>query len=993
MTIRNEFTAATEKIAVDTAAFNRRLLQFQRSVKKGQYQEQDVKRYIESHMPTEDFKPLTDFLENVSVNEAGVVNYLGANHFTYEDTLLGYYVPAEVGENLKQLLHHRRPIRTVFEENMQENELESSFAAYHQFLAFARARGLIVHRIKKHPLYPVEREFFDDQDSNLYELLKLWCQLQRAEIPSMVDGYLSIAEAAKDLQCRKEDILDYAASHPEETITENGQMLVMRSKIAALADEVGDLVSLLPMLSRVAKKERITVNCFREAFEREVKRKSLNWLRLGSDFPGKNSMEMYYCQRDEDNVVRELSELTAKTRLYPIQDLQQATDCSLAELRRLAEQGVIRGTQVNKNWLISWDERTRVMQLAEQYASVEDALSTMAAGNTYFDLGLVKVREDVKDYLERNEYFGLDIIPAEGVPKRAGRLGLLILKEEQTIFLEKCSLYVEGYGKTEFEKLKILYQYFEVNYPATIQKLREYVPKKQIQYSQHSLLEMAEWLLSRLDVELAEYGESRIEDELAQYSNELSYAAQSLLYDFLCKSGYTVRSYQFQKSTEKMDVSAYSEAAYATMVAAVVNHDVWKEQDLVVKAVTCQRYADAWLFLAMHVYAAWRTSDYLRLEAPPLPYDAETTLQKIANGTYMQSDKMRVATLFLEDINTKRNVPHKTERFCGITPLYLYCPEECKASFGLQLSIAAAHALLSGRHPFIKREVELRTFLDFFGDPMAEALGYRMFSTRKANKALLQSVQKMAERQGNTAVVTYSMASRMRSHKAGYGQLAETTALYLQAAPLGEYPVQRIVEMLFERGICSFAIDALLKNCYGELYCELPADTKNELISNIGLTPAKADELQRLVLRAEDEATELVQTLCTSKERSNQAMAAILSDDTTWGKDRKSHCLLVALGQACKQPMRQRCMGCPYEIRTKAMFVDLCKALYQQQAVLQNQEKSDMEREKAKWLMERTLWPMIVEIQCHLPSETAKSDSIMYAEIAKECYGKEQNGG
>lgn len=75
------------------------------------------------------------------------------------------------------------------------------------------------------------------------------------------------------------------------------------------------------------------------------------------------------------------------------------------------------------------------------------------------------------------------------------------------------------------------------------------------------------------------------------------------------------------------------------------------------------------------------------------------------------------------------------------------------------------------------------------------------------------------------------------------------------------------------------------------------------------------------------------------------------------------------------------------------MFVDLCKALYQQQAVLQNQEKSDMEREKAKWLMERTLWPMIVEIQCHLSSETAKSDSIMYAEIAKECYGKEQNGG
>lgn len=688
-----------------------------------------------------------------------------------------------------------------------------------------------------------------------------------------------------------------------------------------------------------------------------------------------------------------MSELAAKTRLYPIQDLRQATDCSLAELRRLAEQGVIQGTQVNKNWLISWDERTRVMQLAEQYASVEAALSTIATENTYFDLGLVKVREDVKEYLERNEYFGLDIIPSEGVPKWAGRLGLLIPKEEQSDFLEEYRLYVDGYGKAETEKVRILYQHFEVDYPATIKRLRKYVPEKQIQYSQHSLLEMAEWLLSRLDIELAEYDESRIKNELVQNSNELSYAARSLLYGFLRKNGYTVRSYQTKKSTANMDVSAYSEAAYATMVAAVVNHDVWEEQNLVGKAVICQKYADAWLFLAMHVYAAWRTPDYLRLEAPSLPYDAETTLQKIDDGTYTQNDMVRVATLFLEDINTKRNVPHKTERFCGIAPLYLYCPEECKASFGLQLSIAAAHALLSGRHPFIKREVELRTFLDFFGDPMAEALGYRMFSTRKANKALLQSVQKMAERQGNTAVITYSMASRMRSHKAGYGQLAETTALYLQAAPLGEYPVQRIVEMLFERGICSFAIDALLKNCYGELYCELSADTKNELICSVGLTPAKADELQRLVLRAEDEATAFVQTLCTSKERSSQVMVAILSDDTMWGKDRKSHCLLVALGQVCKQPMRQRCMGCPYEIRTKAMLVDLCKALYQQQAVLKNQEKSDMERKKAKWLIERTLWPMIAEIQRHLPPETAESDAIMYAEIAKECYEKERNGG
>ena len=344
-----------------------------------------------------------------------------------------------------------------------------------------------------------------------------------------------------------------------------------------------------------------------------------------------------------------------------------------------------------------------------------------------------------------------------------------------------------------------------------------------------------------------------------------------------------------------------------------------------------------------------------------------------------------VANICLEGLKAKKAVPSKTKRFAGIAPLYLYCPEDCKATFGMILSISTAHVLLTKRRDLVRKVIDLKTFRDFFGEPMAKALDYRPFSGRRANKALMQGTTDNDQLPGCVAEIRYSIASRMRSHKAGYGELSETTAVYLQATPLGCYPVQRVVEMLFDRGICSFAVDVMLTTCYGEAYHQLSIEQKNDIILNLGLTSAKADALQRYVMQVEDDAIEALRSISSgSKAESEMAIAAILSDDAL-GKDQTSNCLCAAMSQSCKQPQRQRCLGCPYEIRTKSMLVSLCRTLYQQQEIIQDAQATAQEQEKAKWICEHVLQPVIVEIYKHLDPRTAKDDAALYAEIARDC--------
>lgn len=989
--LRLLFEQFAARLSVDSATMNRHYMIFKETAEITGDIEQQVKHYIETHMPTENMIEITDDLFEAT-SKINIVNYLRANNITFEDTLRGYYLSSQSLTQIESVLNSVVPLKVRFHNYSTGHGLDDSPATYFRFVSFAKERGVQVVKIKKHPVHTAERDFCRD-DSRLENLLELWCQLQKVDIPSPLDGYMSVAKAAELLKCTAIDVLDYAQSHPSHFRIVDGLKLIDITHLNRLTNEICQLTPLMPCAAKIAKAKKYQLGKFEIIINDYIQNEQPSWLRLGSDYPGKKPEALYFLEKDKDSVCLCLQELIVKNRLYPIQELKTVTQYAYDKLCLQAKKGIICAEEKNGRYYVSYDEIERIQRMSEKLVCMDDVTADMSQENPHFDLQRAEVREKFLTFLESNNYFGLKIVPAEGIPLNGKRLQRFILREECVPFVQNSHLFIKGYGLSAKEKCEILFEKNKTLYPKTIQDLRKYQNTTEIPHSDESFLTMTDWLLRRIDRELASYDERSIQQEIVNHTDSLTNVCCMLIFDFMAQSGYTKRYYQIPSTVDTTDTTAYPLEAFATMVTAVVNQEVWKEYDLVSKAVENPRYADAWIYLALHVFSAWRGIDYtLAISIPHLRYSAELTLEKIKSGQYSEDDKIFVAEVFLEKLKAEQNKPHKTTRFSGVSSLHLDCPEDCKASFGLILSISAAHALLEKREEYIRRVTDLKTFRDFFGQPMAKALGNKPFSSRRANKAVLQLVSKYSEnRPGSDPKLSYSIASRMRSHKAGYGTLSETTAVYLQDTPLGECPVEKVVEMIFERGICSFALDAMLKNCYGEKYEQLPAVHKNQVICDLGMTPAKADDLQRYILKVEDSAITALRSISRgTKSETEMAIAAILSDEAI-GKDQTCNCLCIAMGQNCKQPQRQQCMGCPYEVRTKAMMIGLCRALYQQQAIINNPKATAQDVEKSKWICEQVLIPAIMEIYSHLDPRTANKDAALYFDIAKDAYcGGEQ---
>ena len=125
-------------------------------------------------------------------------------------------------------------------------------------------------------------------------------------------------------------------------------------------------------------------------------------------------------------------------------------------------------------------------------------------------------------------------------------------------------------------------------------------------------------------------------------------------------------------------------------------------------------------------------------------------------------------------------------------------------TFGRIIAIATAHYELSPQaESFVVPTTNIFLIQQFFGDDFVEACERKNFSGRRANKALLQSVE-FAGRQHEQLqpMVAYHLDSIMRSHKLSYGRPSDTTATYLKDATFTGLTPEFVAYQMFERGVC-----------------------------------------------------------------------------------------------------------------------------------------------------------------------------------------------
>jgi hypothetical protein len=363
---------------------------------------------------------------------------------------------------------------------------------------------------------------------------------------------------------------------------------------------------------------------------------------------------------------------------------------------------------------------------------------------------------------------------------------------------------------------------------------------------------------------------------------------------------------------------AYSADSFSVMAYCVFNEQWWKRSGMIEKAARNKAYADLWMFSAIHFICGWRSGDMTRLPSPTLPYDKETTLEKIIDGTFTKKEAAALTEELTIRLKLKPMKPSKTSAHGTVPTLKLHVPESLKVPLGMIIAIALTHRqeLLPGTG-FIVPCANLYNVRDFFGEPFIAAIGNRRLSSRRCNKSYLQGIEAVTADDSPGKPKGYMLAALARSHKGSIGNLAKSTEIYLKDARFSGYSPEFIIREMFERGVFSFIPAVLLEMYAGSEYKRLPVRAQTALIGEIGLAARQIEGMTAAVDSAVARSRKAVNDVLCDPDNIQENVAGMLQNIASGnapGRIEETLCLMTAAGLSCPSPDRNSCIGCGYEI-------------------------------------------------------------------------------
>ena len=569
-------------------------------------------------------------------------------------------------------------------------------------------------------------------------------------------------------------------------------------------------------------------------------------------------------------------------------------------------------------------------------------------GSKYRDI--CRCRDDLLGFLDRNEWFGQ--VPAG--------TGLEIMVPDYEGMRGAVCLWLEAYQKPPREKMELLLKQYQYRLPQTCALYRTFAETEDIA-DRPGGWKILDFILSSCDRELCLYSQDELDRIMEETRERLPTSNARLLAKFITeeirKGQYRYEIHSRRQNELKKD--AYSLRDFSVMAYCVFNPDSWKENRLVEKAVSSRKNSNLWLFTALHFFGAIRQSDLVRFPVPSLPCSKERLKTMVEDGTYRDEDARGVSEEFVLRLKYLPMHPSKTARYQGIPELKFYLPESLKTALGWILSVRLIHHREG--EVLVEPVQDLISGKRFFGEAFAEALGNRRFQTRRANKAYMQGIALVTE-DAPGKPKGYMLAALARSHKGGISSIPEMTDIYLKDATFSGYRPEFILREMFERGIFGFIPAMMLERYAGDGYRTLDVSRQTDLIRSIGLDALQIEEVTLLVETALEKARAVVtaipeEGLGTALQRIANGAAASRQEETL--------CLRVAVGLSCVDPLRGGCIGCGYEIYTKAAFHLLMKEYVRISRL--KKEAQGIEKSRLRNLLLQGILPAVREMVVSLP--------------------------
>lgn len=428
------------------------------------------------------------------------------------------------------------------------------------------------------------------------------------------------------------------------------------------------------------------------------------------------------------------------------------------------------------------------------------------------------------------------------------------------------------------------------------------------------------------------------------------------------------------------------------MIYYLFNDSYIQNEETFLRATTNPGIANCWIYLALHCICALRDTDIIRIPHPRLPSSPNEILESITQIGLKESVAISAANSVLWQLKYRPLTPSKTASYSDVPDIKLFIPDSSMVLFGSMFAVSEAHYQLKQKEgPFITPVKDYNKISSYLGNDIGGLFLEGDFRARSANKAYMQAIELLSDTiLDNTPMIKtkgYMLAALARSHKGSYGEFAKTTKEYLEDAAFSGYSPEFVAKELLERGVCSFIVNMLLNIITDNKFAKLPVSKQTRLIQETNMSAWEIDTFIGSMDTSFESAKQIVTKLFLSDEKDKtENIIKILHNIGTGNAASKSDdflCLITAMDKPCPYKDAAQCIGCEYEITTKASIFVLVNEF---KRLLDLREATEKEHLKFKYtlLLKETVAPALSELFAVISGSYGEDAAKEYAQIIKE---------
>lgn len=578
-------------------------------------------------------------------------------------------------------------------------------------------------------------------------------------------------------------------------------------------------------------------------------------------------------------------------------------------------------------------------------------------------------KNKLADFLEDNNWFGIEPVWENDA--------LYIRKSDADMIYPRVVTYFTNCELADAQKAELLSDMYTEKFPDSAQKLAQFI--KDFSIPDTLTYYLLDFLLVYQKKDFCIMSDNDVTELMKYTYEELSKQLGDILTFFLSwlKDAYKTRyinDYVMQKRYENVAATqAYDKDEYLELLYRLFNEEYIFDNDMYEKAAKSKNYADTWLFLSLHFICSARKTDLVRIYHPKLTMPPEEIIESVINGCFPEKDARLTLYSITWHLNSLPLQPSKTSEHTGISSVKFCVPESAEVHIGTLFALCEAHRIIDGISddmPLIRCISDYDRITRYMGEEIGSLFLEANFRSRSVNKSYMQAFDMFSDDiLGNSGfnMKGYILAALARSHKGSYGEFARTTAVYLKDANFSGLSAEFVAMELFERGVLSFIPSMLLKMITGAGYNKLSVHKQTELIQILDMTPNEVEEIVKISETSRTTAKEtLMKVLGTDTDKREELLRILhnIGNGLAVSKQNECLCLMTALHKLCPHADRGQCIGCEYEISTKAT-VFLLVSEYNRMMKLYEETKDSLTRQKYKVLLKEQILPALDEIiQC-----------------------------